>query len=309
MKVRGIIRAAAVFVGIMTCSLIMVSAGAAEPVIEVTELGAISLQKNILWSPGRLALGGDGTLYVVDSYKNHILAIDRTGIYQGDIFVPQVAAVAVGPDGTLYVGSHRDYSVAIYRNGETAGYLGSGAHEFSSIRDIAVDTETGDVYVADNAGNAVRVYDRQGQPLGSVGGINLPTGVTVAEGEIYIIDNPVISDDLSTGARISVFDRAFNLVMTINEYGNETQLFRPTDLAVSDGILYISDAALNAVAVFDAGGRYAGEIRSGGAVTTVPVGLVVSGDGTLYVSESQTRSIQRFGISITEGAGAMAGGN
>lgn len=267
----------------------------AETGIAVTDLGQIQLDKTRLWSPGRLAVGGDGTLYVVDSYKNRILMFDRSGNHRGDLFVPKVSAVAVTADGTLYAGSHASYSVAIIKNGRTAGYLGRGENEFKSVRDIAVDEATGMVYVADNAGNAVRIFDASGLDLGSLGGVHLPISVEIAGDELYVLDAPLMQNGMPSllASRIAVFDRSMNLTRTIDEYGAGAAIIRPTDLAVSGGMLFVSDAALKTVAAFDMQGTYAGDFPG---QVDLPVSVAVSSDGLVYVSSNLTHSIKVYAI-------------
>ena len=114
---------------------------------DVDYLGRITAEKSVLKWPGRLAVSPDRTLYVVDGYKNHIIRFNSEGNYSGDIYFPQVSAVGIAQDGTLYIGSHKDYSVAIYKNGKPEGYLGTGPGEFSSINDIAVDSCPNDQFM------------------------------------------------------------------------------------------------------------------------------------------------------------------
>ena len=289
------------------CLLLPLAAGAAVSIPEVEQLTGITMDKEVLWSPGRLVVGGDGTLYVVDPYKNHIVKFDRDGNYIGDIPFPRVSAIAVAPNGTLYIGSHQDYSVSIVRNGKITGQLGDGRNEFSSIRDIAYDASTGLVYVADNAGNAVRIFDSAGRDLGSIGGVNLPIGVEVASDAIYVIDAPVVKADggKTTASRISIFDKAHQLTGTIDDYG-KNQIFRPTDIAVAGGILYITDAALQSVVLYDAAGTCLGEIQSTAGPLRTAVSVAMSADGILYVSSNETHSVHMFAIS--PGAPVQQGG-
>ena len=264
---------------------------------DIQQLSGITISKEVLWSPGRLAVGADGTLYVVDSYKNHILKFDRDGNYLGDISYPRVSAIAVTPDGTLYIGSHQDYAVSIINNGQVIGHLGAAKDEFRSIRDIAYDPSTGHIYVADNVGNAVRIFDAAGRDLGSIAGVNLPICVEVTADYIYVIDAPVVKEQQgrTTASRISIFDKTHNLVSSIDDYG-KNQMFRPTDIAIANGILYITDAALQSVVLFDVSGNLLGDIQSIAGPMRPAVSLAISSDGILYVSSSQTQGIQVFAI-------------
>lgn len=298
MGFRGKIRIAFILAFVLSvCSFVSPEAGFSAQLFDVQQLTGITMDKAVLWGPGRLAIAGDGTLYVVDSYKNHVVKFDRNGNYIGDIAFPRASAVAVSVDGSLYIGSHKDYSVAIYRNGRIAGYLGSGPGEFSSVRDIAVDNATGRVYVADSVGNAIRVFTASGQDLGTIAGVNLPVGVEVTADAIYVLDAPVVQEQQSrtTASRISIFTKTHVLMNTIDDYG-KYRIFRPTDIAVADGILYISDAKIQGVVLFDTAGTYLGMVQSMDGLMRVPVSLALSSEGVLYVSSSETHSIQMFAI-------------
>ncbi len=276
----------------------------------VEQLNGISMDKSVLWSPGRLAVGSDGTLYVVDSYKNHILKFDQGGSYIGDISFPRVSAIAVSPNGTLYIGSHQDYAVSVVKNGKVVGYLGSGSNEFRSIRDIAHDASTGLIYVVDNVGNAVKIFDGSGRYINMIEGVNMPIAIEVTSDAIYIIDAPVVKDQNSftTASRISIFDKNYSLIGSIHDYG-KSQIFRPTDIAAADGILYVTDAATNAVVLIDETGTLLGEIQSLEGRINTAVSLAISPDGIIYVSSSDNHSIYLFAITGNSGAGVTSGGS
>jgi len=303
----GKIIGAAVFISMLAA--LRPLEGQASTLPAVQQLTGITMEKTVLQGPGRLATGGDGTLYVVDSLKNHILKFDRNGNYVGDIAFPFVSAIAVAPNGTLYIGSHKDYSVAIVRNGQVAGYLGAGRNAFRSVRDIAVDPSRGVVYVVDNVGNAVRLFDLNGRELGAIEGINLPVSIEVTDKEIYIIDAPLVTDvkDITTASRISIFDKAYNLLRTIDEPAGQHLMYRPTDLTVADGILYVADAALKSVLLFDTAGNFLGEIQSVDGAINTAVSLVISSDGILYVAASEEHRVYMFALTAQAGVGGNPG--
>lgn len=269
---------------------------------EAEQLAGITMDKAALWSPGKLTVGADGTLYVVDSYKNHVLKFDRDGKYLGDISFPRVSAIAVTPNGTMYIGSHQNYAVSIIKNGQVVGYLGAATNEFRSIRDIAYDASTGNIFVVDNVGNAVRVFNAAGRDIGSIAGVNLPVGIEITADAIYVIDAPVVREQNTntTSSRISIFDKSFNHIRFFDDYAmnedEQTKMLRPTDITVSDGIVYVTDAALNRVLLFDEKGTLLKEIQDIAGGMRAAVSLALSADNILYVSSSETHSIRMFAI-------------
>ena len=271
------------------------------PAQAAQELPAISPDTGTMNVPGKIGVGPDGTIYVVDGSRGHVEKFSPSGQHLGEISLPGVSAVAVASNGTIYLGSHRDYSVTIFSNGMAIGKLGIGTAEFLSIRDIAVDGATGRVFVVDAAGNDVKIFDASGNRVGRIGSLHLPLSVAVANRKIYILDSPEIQDPMTTEPkmttipRISVFNSKYSLVSTIDASGDFGTVFRPTDIAVSPrDVLYVGDISAGRVFLFDTTGTSQGEINSADARFS-PVSLAFSPDGTLlYVSSNKTSSIHRF---------------
>jgi DNA-binding beta-propeller fold protein YncE len=283
--------------------------GYGAPDIGVEYLGQLSAGQAVLSGPGRLALGGDGTLYVTDGYRNHVAMFNGIGAYKGDIPMPNASAVAVSPGGTVYAGSHKDYSVAIVKNGKVDGYLGMGAGEFKSVTDIAVNAGTGNVYVADSVGNAVKVYTASGRKVGEITDVHCPMGVTVADNQVFILNNVAVTDTsgASMGAsEVAVYNASGNFVRYFGDAGLENcQLARPTAITAAQGMIYVSDAGRDAVLVYDATGACLGEIKADDGGLDIPVSVALSGDGVLFVATRQDQGVQAY--SIIKGAGAGPG--
>jgi len=266
------------------------------------QVGTIKMDRSVLRGPDRLAVGPGGTLYVVDGLKNQILKFDSKGHYLGTIPFMQVSAVGAAADGALYIGSHKDYSVAIYKEGKVVGSLGAGEREFSSVRDIAVCQDTGDIYVVDNIAHVVKIYTASGQGRGVIEGLNLPIGIAIVDKEIYVVDAPATADDMdrkSTGARISVFGpsgellRSFSETLTTNE-----GMFRPSGITVDNkGIVYVSDTLQNAVFAYDKTGKLIGSISGEAGEIKGAAALTFSGEGILYLASGEKSEIQMFALS------------
>ncbi|OGW51018.1 MAG: hypothetical protein A2078_04245 [Nitrospirae bacterium GWC2_57_9] len=250
-----------------------------------------------LWSPGKLAIDADGILYVVDGYPGSIRRFDPTGRALASIQIDRPSAVAVGQGGTLYLGSHRDYSVALYRKGQQAGYLGAGKGEFSSVLDIAVDESTGDVYVADAVGNKVGVYYASGGAKLFFSGFAAPIAVAVADDEVYVLDTPPLLSGAGVGARISVLSRTGVPIRTIDErIAKDRHMMRPADIAVDrSGNIFVADAFRDAVLIFDTLGTFIGEITGAESIKNA-VAVAVTGDNRLYVSSGRTRDVVEIGL-------------
>ncbi len=299
MRVRTMLRTA--FIGLIVVSSFLILSGVGQATASEIIAGKIPLEVSYLWSPGKLAVDSSRALYVVDSYKGRVQMFDSRGGYLGTIPVELPSAVACGPDGALYIGSHRDYSVGIYRNGQKIGSLGDGSNEFTSIRDIAVDQTTGDVYVVDAGKNVVKVFFESGRPKGSISGFNIPMGVTIGGDEIYVLDAP------GTGSRISVFSKSLTFVRSIEEQGRTSQMARPSGIAADKiGNIFIADASKKAVLVYNQLGQYTGQFVSAAGDLNTAVALTISPDGRIYVSSSETHRVIEIGLAGTINSEAKA---
>lgn len=271
-------------------------AGYAAPIAAEYE-GQLAVKPSVLAGPGRVAVGEDGTFYVSDGYRNQVAVFAGNGAFKQSIPMPNASAVAVAQDGTLYIGSHKDFSVAIVRNGKVAGHLGGGAGEFKSVTDIAVDAGSGNIYVADSVGNAVKVYDSSGKNIGGISNLSVPMGVGIAGREVYI---------LSGHAPVVVYDTAGNFLRSIGESGlGNCQLARPTGIALLNGMVYVSDTGRDAVVVYDGSGACSSEIRASKGEINIPFSLALSGNGILYVTSKQNQGVHAF--SVNSGTGAVPG--
>jgi DNA-binding beta-propeller fold protein YncE len=156
-------------------------------------LGKIQINHISTTFPDRIALDSRGNLYVVDGYNDHVMKYDREGNYTGDIKVENASAVAVAPDGRVYIGANGTSPlVGIYEGNTLKGYLGKGPGEFESVRDIAIDEDTGNVYVVDSKRNLVGIYTASGEHLRDIGGLSYPHAVDIEASEVYIVDAPVV---------------------------------------------------------------------------------------------------------------------
>lgn len=237
-----------------------------------------------------IAFSPTNTLYAIDSSKNQIVVYGLDGEIAGKMSVERPTAIAVS-DSAIYVGSSNDFSVAILDlTGQLIGYLGQGAHEFRLPRNIAIDHETNDIYVVDQLDHSIKVYAHDGRFLRRVDDSpNLPQDVTVVGDEIFVLDQPLMTDaygDQIRGARVSVFDKSGNLVSSFGTYGaGDGEFVRPKAMASDPqrGIC-ISDAFNGSVLWFGLDGNYQQSVRDPGSPLIGAMGLAIDQTGRLLVS-------------------------
>ncbi|HEY7835660.1 MAG TPA: hypothetical protein VIG30_18955 [Ktedonobacterales bacterium] len=278
-----------------------------------TQFGASELTR-----PNGLALGSNGTLYVVDSGSNHVTEFSTSGNVLGTIGSFGSAnglfngpyGIAASVVGTLYVtdiGNKRVQAFDLSGN-----YLTQwGSASFANPQGIAVD-RAGMVYVVDAGTQTVYKFDGGGSLVGwysapspdsnsHTGKFVTPVGVGVGGAPNAPIS--VYVGDYATGA-VQRFDQvinpqAHNYQAQWGSIGSGNGQFNGAwGMAIdSAGNVYVSDVSNNRVNKFDQFGNFllAFDGLVSGNQMSSPHGLALSPDGTtLYVVDSGNNRILEF---------------
>ncbi len=201
-------------------------------------------------------------------------------------------------------------STGPYNLNERAG-IGTSAGQFNQPRGIAIDG-AGGVYVVD-AGNArIQHFDAAGNfdrfigegtlalfpgGQGGAGGMALDE-----DGNLYVADtwNHQIKVFSPSGELLRSWGSFFDAQDDPARADQEPGLFYgPRDVAIHDGLLYVTDTGNERVQVFDLEGQFVrsfGEIGSGTGQLIEPVGIAVSDDGVVFVADSHNGRLARFSI-------------
>ncbi|WP_168565747.1 cadherin domain-containing protein [Crateriforma spongiae] len=212
-----------------------------------------------LSSPGAIAVGPDGLLYVGSFGSQTVLRFDPETGSMVDTFVNdnnlnQVAGIAWGPDGNLYVASHGTGEIHRY-DGETGARIDASNAPFISGLSGPIGLvfhNDGNLYVSNYNNNTIHRYDATtGTP---VGGANFVSPGT--------LDGPEFM-----------------------AFGN-------------DDYLYVASYNDDSVYRFDESGNLvdAGAYISGGGLDG-PVGISFGPDGLLYVTGENSSDIRRYDTS------------
>jgi len=282
------------------------------------------------FSPYGVAVDGEGTVYVADTYNHRIRAISPTGVVhvvaggtKGYADGTSDAArfdtptgIAIDSRGILYVadaGNDRirqisPTGVVTTLAGSTQGFAdGQGAAAaFHTPYALAVGL-TGFLYVADAGNNRVCRISPDGLVVtlaGSLSGFNRPTGIAVdAADNVYVADSNNNCIRLIS-AKGSVSTLAGSTSGFADGPGVTARFNHPTSLAINAaGTLYVGEQGNNRVRIIGPGGEVSTLAGSGIATFangigqqagfSLPMGLALDATGVLYVADMGNNCIRK----------------
>jgi DNA-binding beta-propeller fold protein YncE len=209
--------------------------------------------------PCALAFDRSGRLLVADKLATFVDVLDRRGRYVArlDIASGHPSALAVGSDGTIYVGTTAE-AAKIYRfraNYTADGSWGEQGTAPGSLYDVAALWTMGDstiVVACERTDLAVQTFTttgvyRHGFGLHDVGDGNfsLPAGLVVtADGRIWVADE--------IRRTLQVFDKEGNFVAKVSGSGTALGEFEHPSALTSDraGLIAVTDRGIGRVQVF-----------------------------------------------------------
>jgi hypothetical protein len=298
------------FILISTLLSSVASYGSAAP-----EFQTLSPLTEKIHFPTSVAADNTGRIFVANSKNNKIVIFNQQGV-QIDSIQGLASPISVEADnsGNIYVGNEKKGNVEIFGPNLNFLYsLGKGDNEFVQPNDIAVDTTTGNVYIADKGRNVVGIYDGAGgfvRNLGEPGNGNgqfhspLSVAIDINAEEIIVLDRALVKTgggmmgSLVPGARIQFFSMEGVFLRSFDRYGGETgQLLRPQRIEVGlQSKLYVTDSSLNAVLVYDNTGNYLGAIFDADNPFRTPLGLTLDSNNKLFVASHFKKCVEVYGI-------------
>jgi DNA-binding beta-propeller fold protein YncE len=237
------------------------------------------------------------------SYPNIVPPIHQFGQYGSDSGqLNEPAAVAYGPDDTIYIADTFNNRVNVYSDSgnfiRSWGSLGHQTGQFRFPQAIAVSRDNL-IFVCDTGNNRIEVFDTKGQYLTSWGEagngngqFNEPIAIAVTENAVAVADR--------ANERVQIFDKNGKFVRSIGKSGQAPGEFDfPTDLAFdSAGNLYVADSYNNRIQKFSADGHLIklwGGWGSFSGLLANPSGLAIH-DERVFVSDLINHRIQVFDL-------------
>lgn len=291
--------------------------------VPVAAIGMTGTENSQFNAVRDIAVAPDGSLYAADSLNHRIQHFSADGQFinawgsfasvdagdaPGGTF-NEPWGIAVGPDGSVYVADTWNYRIQKFTaDGKFLTMWGSpgtaDANEtFWGPRGIVVDSK-GHVLITDTGNNRVVVFDQDGQYITQFGIKGFepgefyePVGLAVDSSDwLYVVD--------TWNQRIQVF--------APDESGTYYQFVKMWDVAGWDGQstenkpfididpsgkIYVTDPDKFRVLSFDQNGNFLigwGDYSSGIDGFGKPVGIAITRDGSVWISDSENNRLLKF---------------
>ena len=247
----------------------------------------------------------NGLLFVADPGVRGVHRFDRSGgeyvIIRAaeDQPLPSPVGLTRGAGGDIYVADSELRTVFLIRAGANVATPVDLGAPLAQPTGLAYDAEQGRLFVADTAAHCVRVFDRQGQLVTTVGRrgtdsgeFNFPTLLwRDRDGRLYVTD--------SMNFRVQMFDQTGRFVGKFGGAGDGTgDLPRQKGVATDRfGHIYIVDSIFHAMQIFDDSGQLllsVGALGHGRGEFWLPTGIFIADDDRVYVADSYNRRVQIF---------------
>jgi DNA-binding beta-propeller fold protein YncE len=191
--------------------------------------------------PINVAVDKDGTTYVTDTGRNQVLIYDKQGNYLAELGKKnemKPCGIALAAD-RIYVSDLANRCVRVYHkvNRELLFTFPRNATndqaKLFGPTNLGIDSG-GNIYVSDSAGFAVKIYDREGNYVRTLGELGvtpgqfaLPKGIGVdREGRTYVLD--------AAAPVVQLFDKEGHLLMWFGEpkSSGPASLYLPAGLTI-----------------------------------------------------------------------------
>lgn len=268
--------------------------------------------------PTNVAVGANGTVYVVDRDKHAILSYDANGNLLGEWGVQGSAEgefnmpsdLAVDNLGNIYIadmGNHRIQKLDAEGHFVTQwGSQGTAEGQFAYPSGITIGSSN-QVYVADTYNQRIQKFDADGNFL-AMWKIQLPDNTFVkplmgdiavdSNGNSYVTIYSALGQTHFLDFHIQKFDAEGNFVTRWGEYGSaDGKFFSPYGIAIdSHNAIYVSENG-NRIQKFDTDGNFItawGSYGSAEGQFYSPYGLAVDNHDAIYVADKYNHRIQQF---------------
>jgi DNA-binding beta-propeller fold protein YncE len=278
------------------------------PTHKISKLFEIAgTQSAPLDQPSDIAVSSSGTIYAVDGVNSRVSAYDRKGTFifsfgkKGELGGEFNAPIGIGISSAddLYIADRGNQMIHIFGSkGRFKGKIDLSGHGVVPI-DVAVDSTNGLLYITDNKGHRVVVFNKSGKLVNEWGqrgeqdrDFRYPATIWLHGDKVYIAD--------SLNSRATVYRTNGRFIRQVGSWGVlPGEFFRPKGVAVADdGKIYIADSFMDVIEVFSEEGKFLhvlGEGRGKIRRFTSPGGIFIK-NNRLYVTEMLENKISVYSL-------------
>jgi DNA-binding beta-propeller fold protein YncE len=254
--------------------------------------------------PNGIVADSAGNIYVADSEQRIIFVFDQERkslrfLGFGALAGPIGLAID-NKRGIIFVSDSRlKRVVGLDKNTDknviTIGVPG----DFGAPTGMVYDNERDRLYVSDSRAHIIKVFDKDGKLLFTIGKrgsgdgeLNYPSYLAIDRlGRLYVVD--------AFNFRIQIFDAEGNFIKKFGKLGDASGSFsRPGGIGVdSDGNIYVADASYNNFQIFNEDGKlllWVGVTGKKPGQFYLPSGLYIDAQDRIYVSDTFNRRAQVF---------------
>jgi sugar lactone lactonase YvrE len=218
----------------------------------------------------------------------------------GDLPLPSPIALALGPEGRVFVTDSELRQVLVTDNQSDTAQPLDLQHALSQPTGLAIDRRQRRLYLVDTKSHQVLVFGLDGSLRSKWGGrgttngrFNYPTFIwhDPDQARLWVTD--------SLNFRVQQFDTEGRFLDSFGQLGDTTGSFsRPKGVATdSRGHVYVMDALFHSLQIFDPAGAlllHVGEQGQDPGQFWLPTGLFIDGRDRIFVADSFNKRIQVF---------------
>ncbi len=254
--------------------------------------------------PNGVVADSSGNIYAADSEYHIIFVFNKQKntlqfLGEGTVSTP-IGLAMDNKRGILFVSDSKlDRVFGLNKNSGNVIISIGGMGEMKNPSGLVYDEERERLYVSDTQNHTVKVFDKSGKLLFTIGKrgqengeFSFPSYLALdRKGNLYVVD--------TFNFRIQIFDLEGKFIKKFGKLGDASgRLSRPAGIGVdSDGNIYVVDSAFSNFQIFNEDGKLLMWVGQGGSKQgefALPSGMYIDKEDRIYVSDTFNRRVQVF---------------